>query len=176
MAGRKHTERAFEHLQRSIVVDEAYQKRWRCAFDDGETKCERLGAVHLLLHGIWAFKAYSPGERTDLVAQESHAITMTKERMDLVTRGPLSIDRRVESADALVLTEWKVAKTRDEVAGKAAEGRKQAAIYSGSSLAACELASVRYVVVVTAHREDMLPDVSEGPIVYRFINLAVAPD
>ena len=49
------TERAFVHLQRSIMVNDDIRKNWIAAFDIGETKCEKLGALHLLSHGIWAF-------------------------------------------------------------------------------------------------------------------------
>jgi hypothetical protein len=62
--------RAFEHLQRSIVVDEFVAARWRRAWEAGEVECEKLGAVHLLSHGIWAFKVDAKGGRTDLVYQE----------------------------------------------------------------------------------------------------------
>jgi hypothetical protein len=55
--GRSVTERAFEHLHRSIVVDHEVRTKWMKAFKDGETECERLGAVHLLLHGIWASRS-----------------------------------------------------------------------------------------------------------------------
>lgn len=64
---RARSERAFAHLQRSIVVDAELREKWQRAFDDGEVACEKLGAVHLLLHGIWAFKVDAAGARTDLV-------------------------------------------------------------------------------------------------------------
>lgn len=156
--GRRNTERAFEHLQRSIVADENYRERWRSVYKEGETACERLGAVHLLLHGIWAFKAHSEGERTDLVLQDK-----------------LAIGNAERSADTLVLTEWKLAKKRSEVAAKAEDGMRQARIYGSSSLAAIELASVRYIVVVTEEREVMRDDERVGPVTYRFINIAVSP-
>jgi hypothetical protein len=158
--GRKHTERAFEHLQRSIVADESYRERWNTAYNAGETACERLGSVHLLLHGIWAFKAHAEGERTDLVLQDK-----------------LAVPRAEMVADTLVLTEWKLAKKIDEVRTKAGDGKRQAMIYSGSSLAALELATVRYVVLVTKERvqEQMPDDEHEGQIVYRYINIAVSP-
>jgi hypothetical protein len=63
---RNITELAFEHLRRQIVVDDAIQRKWRNAFSKHEPECEKLGAVHLLGHGIWAFKAESKGA-TDLV-------------------------------------------------------------------------------------------------------------
>jgi hypothetical protein len=157
--GRQRAERAFEHLSRSIVVDDEYRERWTIAFSRGEVACERLGAVHLLLHGIWAFKSDSIGERTDLVLQERLAITRT-----------------VDSSEALVLTEWKLARESDEVPFKAEESQRQAAIYSGSSLAATELATIRYVVLVTRRRAVMPADVTDGRKAYRFVNLAVSPD
>jgi hypothetical protein len=156
--GRRNTERAFEHLQRSIVADESYRNRWQAAYKAGETACERLGAVHLLLHGIWAFKAHSEGERTDLVLQER-----------------LAIGKAEQIADTIVLTEWKLAKKRTDVMAKAEDGMRQAQLYSGSSLAAVELASVRYIVVVTEEREEMRGDERIGLVTYRFINVAVSP-
>jgi hypothetical protein len=67
---KRRSERAFSHLQRSIVADVAVRDRWRDAFNAGETACEKLGGAHLLLHGIWAFKVNAEGERTDLVFGE----------------------------------------------------------------------------------------------------------
>lgn len=67
---RARSERAFSHLQRLIVADSAFRKKWGMAFDKGEVDCEKLGAVHFLHHGIWAFKVDAAGARTDLVFQE----------------------------------------------------------------------------------------------------------
>ena len=58
---RSHVIRAFQHLQRSLIADAAMRAKWIGAFDAGETSCEQLGGVHLLLHGIWAFKVSLPG-------------------------------------------------------------------------------------------------------------------
>jgi hypothetical protein len=66
-SAKRLTERAFLHLKRSIVADKEIRQKWQDAFSKGEPDCEKLGAVHLLLHGIWAFKANEAGERTDLV-------------------------------------------------------------------------------------------------------------
>jgi hypothetical protein len=68
---RTYSERAFAHLQRSIVADEEIQRKWLCAFGKGEVACEKLGGVDLLSHGIWAFKVDARGARTDLVFQDS---------------------------------------------------------------------------------------------------------
>ncbi len=59
--------RAFSHLQRLIVANKSERQIWESAFKEGEPSCEKLGATHLLMHGIWAFKASAEGERTDLV-------------------------------------------------------------------------------------------------------------
>ena len=86
--------RAFLHLQRSIVADAAIRERWIEAHVAGETTCEKLGACHLLLHGIWAFKAVGAGEQTDLVMNE-----------------PLILNDDIRRAShGLVLTEWKIVK------------------------------------------------------------------
>jgi len=63
----KKTERAFLHLQQSIAADETVSSKWKDAFSAGEAACEKLGAAHLMLHGIWAFKIHASGARTDLV-------------------------------------------------------------------------------------------------------------
>jgi hypothetical protein len=64
------TERAFAHLQRSIVADEEVRNKWLKAFSNGEPACERLGSLHLLFHGVWAFKADAEKGRTDLILNE----------------------------------------------------------------------------------------------------------
>ena len=64
------TERAFAHLQRSIIADDEIRNKWLSAFSDGETKCEKLGSLHLLSHGVWAFKAHAEKGRTDLILNE----------------------------------------------------------------------------------------------------------
>ena len=88
----KRIKLAFLHLQRLIIVDERASQQWIEAFAQNEPRCEKLGAVHLLSHGIWAFKVDSTGERTDLVLQT-----------------PLrAYDEIISAADVLALTEWKL--------------------------------------------------------------------
>src|SRR6516165_4028051 len=58
---RSIAERAFQHLRRLIVVDSDVQRKWEAAFERGEVACERLGATHLLWHGIFAFKVDAAG-------------------------------------------------------------------------------------------------------------------
>lgn len=153
---RSACELAFVHLQRLIVVDEDVRAKWRRAFSDGETKCEKLGAVHLLWHGIWAFKVDASGARTDLVF-------------------PNQINFENQTVDVgFVLTEWKKA-TVDAVKVYA-EAQRQAAMYSEGVLAGIELVSHRYVVVVTEKYAQPPSDIEIEGVVYRHINIAVNPD
>jgi len=151
------TERAFVHLQRSIIADESIKDRWVQAFESGETSCEKLGAAHLLLHGIWAFKASAEGERTDLILGE-----------------PLKDLSEVEAtAEALVLTEWKVIRSSNELEEQAEKAFRQASVYGGSSLAGFELAGYRYLVLVSEDRLNLPPDKNENGLIYKYINIPV---
>lgn len=86
------SEIAFSHLQRLIAADPEFREKWKTAFkDQREEACEQVGAVHLLHHGIWAFKVNAAQERTDLVFQEP-----IEKLMD-----------EVRNVHGLVLTEWK---------------------------------------------------------------------
>lgn len=157
---RARSERAFAHLQRSIVVDIDVRAKWRKAFADGEVACEKLGAVHLLQHGIWAFKIDAlVGARTDLVYQEPAPDLRAVERY----------------ADGLVLTEWKRASVDGESDKRFEEARSQARRYAQGPLATTELRAYRYAVVVSSHRVEVPPDVWKGSVVYRHINVAVEP-
>ncbi len=158
---RRQSERAFVHLQRSIVVDEDEQRKWREAFQKGETACEKLGAVRLLSHGIWAFKVDAVGERTDLVFQE-----------------PLGnkIDEMDRSADALVLTEWKICKNNSDLVGKLTEAKSQARRYRAGALAGVELTSYRYLVIVSSKHLTLPVDEQEDGVTYRLVNIAVSPN
>lgn len=154
-------ERAFIHLKRSIVADNDTAAKWQKAFtqDRAEEACESLGAVHLLQHGIWAFKAHSDRERTDLVM--GHL--------------PMDLNEAERAAEAMVLTEWKIAKTQNEVNPQVQQAFIQASIYAGSGLAGFELSTIRYLVVVTEDRLTMPTDPQQGDIFYRIINVPVRP-
>ncbi len=156
---RRTSERAFQHLQRSIVADPTVRERWEGAFGRGEPACEKLGAAHLLLHGIWAFKVNSTGERTDLVFADTCLNPETVE----------------SAAEGLVLTEWKVVQRTEDRDRKINEARTQAELYSAGSLASLELAGYRYLVMVSPQRLDMPGDDRRGEVVYRHINIAVDP-
>jgi hypothetical protein len=157
---RSITDRAFAHLQRLLVADEEVRAKWQRAFARGEVACEGLGGAHLLQHGIFAFKVTAQGERTDLVFGE-----------------PLEIgEAERTSPSALVLTEWKLARTGDEVEAKLEEARRQAALYAGGSISDLELTTVRFAVVLAEKRRDVANEVRDGAVVYRQVVLAVNPD
>lgn len=156
------TARAFVHLQRSIVADASVREKWKDALDHNELACEKLGAVHLLQHGIWSFKVDSAGERTDLVLGEP--IT-DRELQDVYL-----------TAEGLVLTEWKTA-TPSNCKKKCQEAFAQAERYGLGSLAAIELKRYRYLVIVS---KELLQDVPHNEeekdgVIYRYINIAVDP-
>lgn len=159
VVARNLVDRSFLHLQRAIIADPTARKTWKSAFADGGTACERLGAVHLLLHGIWAFKAHGAGERTDLVLSQ-----------------PLQLTPQIESAaEALVLTEWKLVRAHDKLDTKADEAFRQASLYGIGVLAGFELASRRYLVMVSTDRLDMPSDRVEGNVTYQYKNIATDP-
>ena len=157
---RNITELSFEHLRRQIVVDEDIQTKWKNAFSEHETVCEKLGAVHLLAHGIWAFKAESKGA-TDLVFGDP---------MDR----HMPTTRRI--ARALVLTEWKLVEKLKDAEKIAEQARSQVRIYAAGLLGDLELKRTRYVVLVT--KKDLSPpkDVVDGGITYRHIVIPTEPE
>jgi len=156
---RARSERAFSHLQRLIVVDSEFRKKWQMAFEEGEVACEKLGAVHLLLHGIWAFKVDTAGARTDLVFQEP--------------AGDLTNEQRY--VDGFILTEWKKAKNGDVVERLFEQARLQAKRYAKGALAGSELTGYRYAVVVSRQQVKVPDDFMEDEVVYRHINVSVDP-
>lgn len=154
------TERAFLHLQRSIIVDDDIRTKWIAAFGVGETKCEQAGALHLLAHGIWAFKAHGEKGRTDLILNE-----------------PLPDSSIIEkTSTALVLTEWKTVKDKSDIDEKIRDAYEQAKLYLTGVLGGIELTNYRYLVMVTEKGMKMPSDLLKGTIVYRHINIAVNPD
>ena len=152
------SERAFQHLQRSIIADPTMGQRWRDAFTQGETTCEKLGAAHLLSHGLWAFKTSGAGEATDLVFAE---------RIDTAA---------VEAAaEALVLTEWKVVRRSTETTSQAKQAHTQAARYARGLLGGLELQAYRYLVLVSQDVIHGPEDFTEDGVRYRHVNIAVSP-
>lgn len=152
---RSHVSRAFRHLDRSLIVDGDVREKWIRAFREGETACEKLGALHLLAHGIWAFKANAVGERTDLILGT-----------------PLEIDDElIGAARGLVLTEWKLVRQNDDPEAKKAEAKGQAIRYAGGGLAGFELERERYLVLVGETEFDRPKDEIVDQNVYRVVTL-----
>jgi hypothetical protein len=155
------SERAFIHLQRSIVADEELRNKWIKAFNKGkEPACEKLGGAHLLLHGIWAFKVNTAGERTDLVFNEPILDFSSVER----------------TAEALVLTEWKRVLSPSQTEAMAGKVREQAARYTVGALGGVELAGYRFIVLVSKEHLTLPEDRSENGVRYQHINIAVDPN
>ena len=116
---------------------------------------EALGAVHLLGHGIFAFKVNAAGARTDLVIPDGD---------------PTGADLY---ASGIVLTEWKIARKPSDSHAKFAEARRQAAAYASGPLASIELRSTRYAIVVTKELIDVPSDEEVGGILYRNVNISL---
>jgi hypothetical protein len=152
--------RALSHLQRLIVAAPDVGEQWNAAFESGEIACEKLGATHLLWHGVWAFKAHAEGERTDLVLGT-----------------PLRIDEARTSAEAMVLTEWKKVLNPSNLKEQHQRALDQAKRYScaSGSLGGFELSARRFLILVTRQQVEVPePVVIEG-VTYEAINVAVAP-
>jgi hypothetical protein len=151
--------RAFIHLQRLIVADPDFKRRWLAAFSEGEVACEGLGACHLLAHGIWAFKTSAAGERTDLVLGEELAVS----------------DEIRRASQGLVLTEWKCVRSESELQRRCREAMEQARRYREGILAGFEVGSPRYLVMVSPDYMSMPRPQAEGEVMYEFRNVAVDP-
>ena len=155
----KRAERAFLHLRQTIVADESTRGKWENAFSNGEPACEKLGAAHLMFHGIWAFKVNAEGGRTDLIFGD------TVDDADGISN----------VAEALVLTEWKIVKSEDQAESVANAAREQTRLYTGGILAGIELSRYRYIVLVSLEQLQEIPDVQEGSATYRHVNVPVKP-
>jgi hypothetical protein len=155
---RSFVDRAFLHLQRSLVADPIFAERWQSAFEKGERACERLGAAHLLQFGIYAFKADSAGEQTDLILG-----------------GRVPVDEVRRGAETLVLTEWKLIRKPGDLPRLADSAYEQAKRYASGSLAGFELEHYRYLVLVSKDVLILPQDRVDDGIIYQFRNVAVEP-
>ena len=151
------TERAFLHLQWSIYSDNNTRDSWKKAFESGETACEKIGACHLLLHGIYAFKAHAKAI-TDLVLGDK-------------------IDPQdAASSEGLVLTEWKLLKEVNKIKEVALAAEEQSEQYGDGPLGVTYLRTVRYIILVTEKKILVPPDTQKKSHLYRHINISVDPD
>jgi hypothetical protein len=158
---RNATELAFHHLQRLIVVDEDTRKKWKRAYAEGETSCEKLGAVHLLAHGIWAFKVRGGQAETDLVYGET---------------GGMTAGQIGRSARAMVLTEWKIVRNAKDAQKKAAEARRETDEYEAGVLGDLELKRTRYIILVGDRQNRTPSDLEQHGVLYRHIWIPVEPE
>lgn len=158
---RNATELAFEHLNRLIAVSSDVRETWKAAFGESEVACEKLGSVHLLSHGIWAFKIQGGGAATDLVYNEPLL--------------PSNATLR-RSSKAIVLTEWKRVLSDGEILRAAETARAQANDYSSGVLGDLELKRTRYVVLVGAHKRQVPDDIVHNGVTYRHIWITVDPE
>jgi len=155
---RRLVDRAFLHLNRTLAVDGDVRARWRKAFNANEAKCEQLGGLHLLSHGIYGFKADAGSGRTDLILGDK-----------------LMVNEDVRAAEAMVLTEWKLAREGDSPESKCTEARTQAAIYTTSELGGFELRRHRYIVIVSEKQCTLLPSETDREVTYHYVNIAIEP-
>jgi len=161
---RARSERALMHLRRTLAVDKEQSAKWSSAFREtrGEEACEQLGALHLLWHGIFAFKVDATGACTDLVFNEPV--------------GDAVAERGIEW---LVLTEWKTANA-ENADKRFSEARTQADLYNEGALAGTELTGYRYLIAVSLKElpAKSLPhdETTDGGVIYRYINIPIAPD
>lgn len=122
----------------------------------GEAACEKLGAVHLLAHGILK----GGHAETDLVFGEE------------VNDVGAGISR---AARAIVLTEWKIVSDPKDIEQKAREARRQTDEYEAGVLGDLELKGTRYIILVGQSQNHGLEDVREKGTCYRHIWIAIEP-
>jgi hypothetical protein len=80
------------------------------------------------------------------------------------------------AVEGLVLTEWKVLRPSDKIADVVEAGIAQTKHYTEGILAGLELASTRYVVVVSAKQIPPVAARVVGKISYEVRNVVVSPD
>lgn len=134
-------------------MNKKIQGEWEEAFKQREERSESLGAVHLLSHGIWAFKVTGSGAATDLVYREPLIQSAILQR----------------TARALVLTEWKKASSDSTARAQSESAIAQAQFYTSGVLGDIELKQTRYIVIVSPRLLSTLADVERDGITYRLV-------
>ena len=142
------SERAFDHLNRSIVADEELKgPKWIKAFKDGkEPDCEKLVEPIFCSMGYGLLKVGVEGERTDLVFNEPIVDSSSVERI----------------AEGLVLTEWKRVRSPKKTEAMARKAREQAARYALGALGGVELRDYVFIVLVSEKHLTLPQDHSEN--------------
>lgn len=148
---------AFLHLQRTLMVDVESKMKWQNAFEEGEGALEKLGATHLLAHGLWAFKS-----------------TAENEKQDLVLNTPIRADEVQAVGASLVLTEWKKI-TLENLEEKCQSALALAKKYGEDHLIGSELKREKYLILVSEKHFDMPANVIENDVRYVYMNLSIGP-
>lgn len=158
---------AFEHLQKSIIVNKVQKEEWESTWNDQnlETRFEKLGEVHLLSHNIWSAKFNVEGARTDLVLKEPILDT----QIDIT-------EDKYQSREGLLLTEWKGCREPKNVEKLIDGAIKQAAQYLSPHLSGFEFARLCYIVIVSKDYIDIgnKTRLIDG-ITFRIVNVACVP-
>ena len=154
---RRLVERAFLHLNRTLSVDQPTRDAWREAFEY-EPDCEKLGALHLLGHGIYAFKAEAGTGRTDLILNDA------------------LVEDDVKNVEAMALTEWKCVRDANELAASARTAKEQIERYANVELLGFELRTHRYAVLVTEQAMRLPADELIGAVHLHYINIVINPE
>ena len=153
---RARSERAFFHLKRLVVVDQAIRERWEAALTEGEVACEARRCPSL---APWHMGFQGRSRRG--TNRPCFSGTNERHRYRRTLRRWFSVDG-VESG-------------HDRTAGPAAIYRTgtQAQRYSEGVLFSNELTKYRYVVVVSKRDVSIPTDRFEGSVIYRHINIAI---
>ena len=99
-----------------------------------------------------------------------------RNKLRLVLGEPINFEDVKASRSVLVLTEWKLVGEQKTPESQARQARQQAERYGVGALAGFELATQRYIVLVSKKNLRIPKDISDGELVYRHINIAVDPD
>lgn len=154
---KENVRRSFHHLQRSLMADPELQRKWMVGFQESDHYVQKLGGLHLLMHGIWGFK-----------------VEENSERGDLISAGPIKLEEVESSGSSLVMTEW--ARVNPEnAAEKARQAYAKAASYVGRDLPGTELRTERYLVLVSERPLAMPRNATDGEVEYVYVNVALNP-
>jgi hypothetical protein len=146
---------ALLHLQRTLIVDPEIRKKWLNAYNEGDEAIEKLGATHLLSHGVWAFKPAADHEKRDLVLNTA-----------------IKADEVQAVGACLVLTEWKKV-TSESLAEKSKQALTEARKYGDAYLAGSELKKEKYLILVSENHLQVPHNVQDDDIRYVYVNLSI---
>jgi hypothetical protein len=146
---------ALLHLQRTLIVDSDLRLKWLKAFREGDEAIGKLGAIHLLAHGLWAFRA-----------------TKESEKRDLILNTPILADEVQAVGACLVLTEWRKI-TSENVAEKAKQALSEARKYGESHVPGSELKMEKYLIMVSEKPVNVPAPIQDDDTRYIYMNLSL---